>query len=476
MGINTSSQVNLNTYEKLIAGGKQIPKELRPFLAGICKVSRLSRSFPDIHSQTIWNTGSNVIGPCAFFFTWWVLKKAREKKIKRLYFLARDGLVFLKIANIIKEHLSFDIECKYLYGSRPAWLIPSIKEIDKTEIKWILSDWWYTLSIKSVCQRIDITPNELKPFLCVSLFERNNFEEKLSLQEKKFLEKTLMSEKFNIWFQKKIGTDFNNIKGYFQQEGLCDNIPYGLVDIGWKGSQQVMINKILNKIGVNRSCPVKGFYLGMLDHKNTYKTYLDNNFEAFLFDFSSSLRNFSSINNHLFEALVAPPENRTLSFIYDGTLFFPKISKQSYPKITSENLQMQQDSILNFCNTFLTQCPFEFSKIENYNPIISKIVSQFIYNPSRNEAKTYGSFSMDGEMTENNIQEIAPVVSRMQFWKKCFFLKEFNLFWVQASLVRSHLYIEQLLWKGVLPCLMIIYFTFRKIQNFFYNLRKTTKK
>ena len=50
------------------------------------------------------------------------------------------------------------------------------------------------------------------------------------------------------------------LHAYFQQEGLFDGTPSGMVDVGWLGTSRLMINSILKHSGAN---PVEFFYFGV---------------------------------------------------------------------------------------------------------------------------------------------------------------------------------------------------------------------
>ena len=86
---------SLNRYEQQMSSCPAVPKEFCSVLAGVSRVTRLSKSYGNNHSQVIWDTGANVIGPAFFFFTWWVLETAKKLNIQRLYFFRRVVIMSL---------------------------------------------------------------------------------------------------------------------------------------------------------------------------------------------------------------------------------------------------------------------------------------------------------------------------------------------------------------------------------------------
>ena len=51
--------------------------------------------------KTLQKTSGEITGPVIFDFVCWVLDEAVRRKIKTLYFLARDGYILHKIAGLV---------------------------------------------------------------------------------------------------------------------------------------------------------------------------------------------------------------------------------------------------------------------------------------------------------------------------------------------------------------------------------------
>lgn len=88
--------------------------------------------------------GSSILYP----YVWWIINNSNKKGIRRLYFIARDGYVLKKIADIIIKEYKYDIETYYIYGSRLAWRVPSISDTNDDLMK--LMRWSYSHKIKDV--------------------------------------------------------------------------------------------------------------------------------------------------------------------------------------------------------------------------------------------------------------------------------------------------------------------------------------
>ncbi len=60
-------------------------------------------------------------------FAAWLLQRAQENGVKRLYFMSRDCQLVGKVAGTARPAVHGGIECRYLYVSRQALFLPSAK-------------------------------------------------------------------------------------------------------------------------------------------------------------------------------------------------------------------------------------------------------------------------------------------------------------------------------------------------------------
>jgi predicted HAD superfamily hydrolase len=132
------TQTHLNRYEGKIADTTHLPLKFRSLLAGASRLTRLQSQETSPDKQVIWDTTASAVAPMLFGFVHWCLVEAQKRGIQRLYFVARDGQILQKIAQVICQNWGYTIDCRYLYGSRQAWHQPAIQEIGEVELDWIL--------------------------------------------------------------------------------------------------------------------------------------------------------------------------------------------------------------------------------------------------------------------------------------------------------------------------------------------------
>ena len=88
-------------------------------------LSSILQGLGKIHTANVncngYRIGYSFVGVVLFAYVDWIINQSMSRNIKALYFIARDGYILQKIADIIIEKESISMETKYLYGSRKAW-------------------------------------------------------------------------------------------------------------------------------------------------------------------------------------------------------------------------------------------------------------------------------------------------------------------------------------------------------------------
>ena len=114
-------KTELYEWERGLLKGRENSPQLQIMLGLSKRVhEELEVTFP-------YQVGSGYSAEILLPYVLWVLRKSIEKGIQKLYFIARDGYILKKMSDILICRYNFPIETSYLYGSRRAWRLPSIK-------------------------------------------------------------------------------------------------------------------------------------------------------------------------------------------------------------------------------------------------------------------------------------------------------------------------------------------------------------
>lgn len=208
--------------------------------------------------------GANILVP----YVLWILNEAVRRKIKRLYFIARDGYILKKIADKVIQCKGYPIRTRYIYGSRKAWRLPAISEKNDNLVDLI--SWSHTAKMNNIgklAEAFGITVPELLEYLPKGFDKNVSFVPyTLYIIVKQLNENKLFKE----YLMKKYEKDRLLVKKYLSQNIDVSDDNYAFVELAGGGYTQRCLADILNelredmgKCGRHQSGRVKTFYFKM---------------------------------------------------------------------------------------------------------------------------------------------------------------------------------------------------------------------
>jgi FMN phosphatase YigB (HAD superfamily) len=229
----------------------------RSAMAGAARLARLAGG-GDGTDTPLARVAADVAGPMVAGFVSWVLGRAREQGIERLWFVARDG----QIMHAVARELLGDTpgpDCRYLYGSRQAWFLPSLTTFTPAEAEWLVIPGHCTRPA-SIVAKLDCTPGEIEDAARVRLGDAF-WQTPLPCGETDRLIALLVAPAVRALVEAKAGAARERMGAYLRQEGMADGEPVVLVDVGWTLKAQRALSRVLTACGLD--CPVSGMYLGV---------------------------------------------------------------------------------------------------------------------------------------------------------------------------------------------------------------------
>ena len=215
---------------------------------GICRAVRLN--LPNGIEYTL---AVDFVASIYVPYVYQVLQESHKRGFKRLYFIGRDGRIFLKIAEQFQSRFP-DIELRYIKFSRKAIYPCSFYNADEKELEWFFR-YSKNQKLSNALSYLGIEWDEMSAIWQQSFSEDmvlNNANIpkviKVFAQNDSALLRQRSSQKRNVFLK------------YLRQEGVLDQVKKAFVDLGWIGTTRVCINKILKKEGQN---PFYVFYFGV---------------------------------------------------------------------------------------------------------------------------------------------------------------------------------------------------------------------
>jgi predicted HAD superfamily hydrolase len=142
LGINSIyfNDANPNRYELILPKYADTTNGITSLWAGISRYTRLTRKTKTPKESIVRDIAASVAAPILTAYTIWILQQAKVKQLARIYFLARDGEMLLKIAKELAPKIYPEVELRYLYVSRQALRMPGLTKINKAFWEWMFDD------------------------------------------------------------------------------------------------------------------------------------------------------------------------------------------------------------------------------------------------------------------------------------------------------------------------------------------------
>ena len=418
-------------------------KHMKRYQKQLAKTDILYRPYLDQDIQNAVNgVDACVMTPILNLFVVWLLKEAERKKIRHLFFLARDSYPLYLIAGQYCEKLQLKLKCSYFYCSRYSLRVPMYSENTQE-------------ALDHVCRGgIDVT---LRKILIRSGFElqkaaelREYFEMDRELDavipypELKNIKKELSANKKYMEMLRSVSTSKRDtVYRYFRQEGMLEE-KIGIVDSGWTGTTQKSINKIRKKCGCRTG--VEGYYFGLYE---TPPGYDPRKYHSFYFSPKKEIMNKVFFSNCFVETILSAPHGTTMGYKETDGRIVPVLAP--YRAENKEKTEAFLETLKSYTGRMMSLCSADDIRktdIRKDRAILQKSLRSFMWNPSPGEAEYYGTLQFSDDLLDDHMQDLAVRMSQKQLRENHFGNKILTAFgirkkhihesaWYEASVTRS---------------------------------------
>jgi FMN phosphatase YigB (HAD superfamily) len=230
---------------------------LRSRLAGAMRVHRLQQE-PDASDKAVGSI-AGLLGPLLLGFASWVLAQARRDGVRRLYFVARDCQLTYHVAQEISGQFG-QIDCRYLYVSRQALLLPTIESISPEGMPWLRRSF-EAARLDRLLAKLELTYADVREEWDARAGKEGG---RYKLQGKEDWQRfwaSLNREPLRGRLRARVAERRATAQAYFREEGLFDQTPWAIVDLGWFLSCQSALRRLLRAADSKIEC--RGYYLGL---------------------------------------------------------------------------------------------------------------------------------------------------------------------------------------------------------------------
>ncbi|MFZ3118466.1 MAG: hypothetical protein WA159_09120 [Variovorax sp.] len=380
--------------------------------------------------------GASFMGPMFYGFVHDLMKQAVNEGIKKLYFLARDGYLLKIIAEEIIARFHYNIEIRYLYTSRQATYLASIFCVTPSHFPWIFQEMDNVITFDVVAKRLHFEPNILIGYFDADLNQsivRHGFGNRLTQQLITRLQAELLrNTNLRIKIESEAKACRENAISYFEQEGLLQDERIGFVDIGWKGTLQDAIFKILKS--KKPGFKITSYYLAVT-HFSAHTSPENRKVPAYMFPSTKPGM------GPMLELLLQCEHGTTVSYRRDEGGRFEPVLKAPSAHLEDWGLDGYKQGIRAFSRT-LSQSLAANPEIETTYAAITPILIELLKDATPEVAATLGELHYSGNLEESNVRKFAPAFTAAEALKYMMSGKKHRGFytqWIDASCTRSPL-------------------------------------
>ena len=373
----------------------------RSVIAGAMRTARLANPYPQgTRQRVVWDVGAGVSGLLVLAFVSWTLQQARDKGLRRLYYVSRDGQLPSLVANMLCKAWSIPIEIHYLYGSRQAWHLPGVRELDDAAWNWLL-EIPPAMTVGALLERAGLSRSYA--LQKVAAFGFNGLDQVLEERDTERCRDLLLASSTEILNAAAAGRD--KAVAYLRQEGLFEDVSAGIVDIGWKGRLYTSLLSLLGQ-GERPARQIPALYLGLVERPRGIGGDL---LRAYLFDEpyqpGGMLKKYLALYELMFSA--THPGVSGYDFNERGVAV-PVLRHRSCLLDCGWPIDVHQQAVLRLAEDVAPLGMRAAEGLSQARQPITRMLKRLFMKPSREEANAYGSAMFSEEQTESHSRELAP--------------------------------------------------------------------
>lgn len=390
-GINAIwlKQEDFLEYEKFLLKNNRYDAKIQTAV-GAARVSRINACCASNPEK--FGFGASFAGPILYNYVDWIIRQSLASGAQTLYFVARDGYILKKIADLIIESKGYLLQTKYIYGSRLVWRIPTEKNYT-TFIEHIFDEYRYKTTVELLAYRLLVSEKKLREILQIP----QRLTVIRGLYRKKLLKLLIESQSVKDFILSQLEKKHGMLLSYLRQEINLRDSNLFFVDLFGSGRTQDYLYNSLSEFAPN--IRVNFFYITTI--------YCANN--------SDTSRKFSYLNSvkysHFWvELLARSQEGQTVSYESDESKIRPVVEKISKIPMQSWGFESYLQGVLSYTkNAYTTESINKLnpSSIQHYILLFDYICSCL----DKNTADILGSIPYKDVGHELKQTEAAPKIS-----------------------------------------------------------------
>jgi predicted HAD superfamily hydrolase len=430
IGIEPFIQGNFNARENHLGTAKGFGPLMPPLLAGCSRLVRLGATETTAQHQRVREIAAHTAGPLLSGFVLWVLQTAKAERLRRLYFISRDGFILLKVAKELAASVDPTIELRYLYGSRQAWHFPASRGIGLEQDPWVW-EWTTSYAVATVLGRVGLVAEAVASLLESEGIPPEAWNEPMTYENEVKLKRVFLNPQFQKILMREAEQQRVWLIAYLKQEGLFSDIERAIVDVGWKATLQDALGAILEQEG---HPPVRGFYVGLCNGGTRPEK---GERRAYLFDLRHGRKWKLRIPQapSCVEAFCAANHGSTLGYRVERSSIVPVLQPWRTRPFETWGLEVLQTAATEFAAELGRVLPW-VGNGNIHQLLAARSLALTWSKPTLEEAECLGSFPFTEELVGIGAKPLAHPLPWQHFARivKAKYSKSYQVSWIEGCL------------------------------------------
>ncbi len=397
------THAHLTVRERNARGaGGEFAEVWRSLLAGAMRLARLERLPGSASEAVLWETGTSVAGPLFYGFVRWTLAEAKKRGLRRLYFLARDGQIFWRIAQAMQAVEPTPVECHYLYASRLAFAGPM--ELGTPDsLRMLVAPTGHFHSLQQALLQLGLDDSWARsrlPAKFLALDPAANLPQPIREE----LADWLLAPDRRGELQAAVERRTAQARAYLESVGLRAGEPVGLVDAGWLGSIQRNLEHILGRF--DRPAPLIGFYLGLMPPQPPPPA---GEMLGYTNQFAPLPLLREESHKVLIELMAQSDHGQVMNFRLENGSWCPELNAPG--PVNLGEIRLFQDAVLAFARRMLEVEDSAEAPVEDFARAVIGLYRDFHDRPTAREAGIFGFLPHADQLFEQSHKTLCAKLS-----------------------------------------------------------------
>jgi FMN phosphatase YigB (HAD superfamily) len=382
-----------NRAEEALNGWACQTEGFAAWQAGAARLARLRGEHLSAEQRIAWQTGANVTGPLAHLFAHWVIDRATQLRVRKLWFLARDGYFpYLATRALLERQPGLELDVRYIYGSRQTYNLLAVNRLHAEEWTQLTSYGGRQFStIEELSELLSAEPTVLQEHLTPLGFTPDDWTRTLRVEERaRIRDQALRDREFNQALWAHVHRAQAHAREYLIGGAVDGDGSIALVDAGWTTKSHAPLFRFLQQHG---PASVHMFYFGLVAERPDIPL---ERLHAFVFDRARRTGVFQRAVCYprAVETLFLSKDGRTRAFERTGSGVSPVLASTENADFVAQFYDPYESGIRAYLEELTLGLPADVS-IYGADNIAETIVSRFWLDPTEDEARLWSQLEWE---------------------------------------------------------------------------------